>query len=457
MELKEYIRIVRDQWRVVLATVLIVVSGTAVATILQTPRFTAQTELFFSLSGGESVTDMAQGGFFATAQMESYARVAKSPLVLTPVADGLRYPGGVVELGRNTKATTPPQTVLMTISVTDTDPLLAARAANAIGAQTIKAIGDLNSEQKSTVRVNAKTVAEAQVPSTPSEPNALRNIAAALAAGLLLGWGLAFLRNLLDSRVRTPEDAARVTTTLPSLGTVPTVNTGGVVMIDSPRSVTAENYRRLATNLRFITADSDRGSVLVTSSVQGEGKSTTAVNMAVALAEAGLTVLLIDADLRAPQLANMLGLENVVGLTTVLSGQASVTEVLQPSEVARMDVLASGQLPPNPSGLLGSRRMQELLDWAESRYDIIVVDSPPLLPVTDAAVLAPQVGNRVLVMGAGKVTRPQVHEALESLARVDSPASGYVLNRTQQQADGRAYEYGNRAPQSASEPASAEA
>lgn len=450
MELKEYFRILRDQWRVVLATVLIVVSGTAVVTILQTPKYTAQTDLFFSLTGGESVTDMAQGGFYATAQMESYARVAKSPLVLTPVADELKYPGGAVELGRNTEATTPPQTVLMNITVTDTDPLRAARAANAIGAETIKAMGDLNTGQQGPARVSAKTVAEAEVPSAPSEPNAERNIAAAIAAGLLLGWGLAFLRNMMDTRVRTPEDVARVTATLPSLGTVPTVNARGVVMLDAPRSVTAENYRRLATNLRFITADTDRGSVLVTSSVQGEGKSTTAVNMAIALAEAGLTVLLIDADLRSPQLASMLGLENVAGLTTVLSGQASVTEVLQPSEVTRLDVLASGQLPPNPSGLLGSRRMQELLDWAESRYDVTIVDSPPLLPVTDAAVLAPQVGNRVLVMGAGKVTRPQVQEALESLARVESPASGYVLNRTQQQVAGGAYQYGKPAPESAS-------
>src|SRR5699024_10732223 len=120
----------------------------------------------------------------------------------------------------------------------------------------------------------------------------------------------------------------RITATVPSLGTVPIATTGEVTMVEAPRSVTAETYRRLATNLRFITADSGRGSALVTSSVQGEGKSTTAVNMAVAVAEAGSTVLLIDADLRAPQIAALLGLEGSAGLTTVLSGQATVDEVL---------------------------------------------------------------------------------------------------------------------------------
>lgn len=450
MELKEYSRILRDQWRVVLATMLIVVSGTAVATILQTPRYTAETQLYFSLVGSESVTDVAQGGFFATAQMESYAQVSMSPRVLKPVADELQYPGGVDELAANTKATVRTQTVLMDIAVTDEDPVRAARAANAIGAQTITAVGELNSEDEDRIRVSAETVAEAGVPGAPSEPNALRNIAAAIVAGLLLGWGLAFLRTMLDVRVRTREDIARVTAALPSLATVPAVTTEGVVMLDAPRSVAAENYRRLATNLRFITADSGRGSVLVTSSVQGEGKSTTAVNMAVAVAEAGLSVLLVDADLRSPQIATMLGLENAAGLTTVLSGQASASEVLQRSGVPGLDVLASGQLPPNPSGLLGSPRMQELLESAESRYDVTIVDSPPLLPVTDAAVLAPQVGNRVLVMGAGKVTRPQVQQALDSLERVESPASGYVLNRTPHRATGGAYEYGQREPESAS-------
>jgi len=441
VEFKEYFRILREQWLIVVAVMCVVISGAAVLTLLQTPKYTASTDLFFRVAGGESVSDVAQGGYFSVAQMESYARVVRSPLVIDPVADQLGYPGGGAALLDDTTAETPPQQVVMTISVTHEDPLLAARAANSVGEATIAAVAVLNMDHQSQVRVKASTLAAAEVPQRPSEPVALRNLLAAAAAGLLLGWGAAFIRTMLDNKIRTTEDVKRLGGTLATLGVLPEVEGPQLEMLTDPTGIAAEAYRRLATNLRFVTVDNARNTVLVTSSVQSEGKSTIASNLAIALADSGENVLLVDADLRRPTVASVFALEGAAGLTTVLSGQARIDEVLQVSPVSQLTLLAAGTLPPNPSTLVGSTRMEALLAWAEQRFDVVLIDSPPLLPVTDAAVLAPQVGSVMLVVGSGIVTKPELTEAIAALDRVDTTPAGYVLNRAKQNLGSRAYKY----------------
>ncbi|MDO5683371.1 MAG: polysaccharide biosynthesis tyrosine autokinase [Propionibacteriaceae bacterium] len=442
MEFKEYVRILRQQWLVVVAMMCVVISGAAVMTLMQTPRYTASTELFFRVAGGESVSDVAQGGYFSTAQLESYARVAKSRLVMDPVADRLGYPGGGEALMADTTTEAPPQLVVMVISVTNPDPVMAARAANAVGEATIARVEELSNDSRSPVRVKASPLATAEVPAKPSEPNAMRNLLAAAAAGLLLGWGAAFIRTLADNKVRSTEDVKRISDGLPTLGVISEGEGPQLEMLAAPSDPMAEAYRRVATNLRFVTVDSTHNSVLVTSSVQSEGKSTIASNLAIALADSGESVLLIDADLRRPTIASVFALEGAVGLTTVLGGQAEVEDVLQVSPVPQLTLLAAGTLPPNPSALVGSLRMEALLDWAERNYDVVVIDSPPLLPVTDAAVLAPKCGGVVLVVSAGEVTKAELAESIAALERVDTTASGYVLNRAKANLSARAYTYG---------------
>jgi capsular exopolysaccharide synthesis family protein len=161
----------------------------------------------------------------------------------------------------------------------------------------------------------------------------------------------------------------------------------------------------------------------------GEGKSTVAVNLAVALAETGSRVLLVDADLRRPSVARVLGIEGAAGLTTVLLGQADIDDVVQPWGTSGLHVLPSGALPPNPTELLGSLPMRRLLEQARARYDHVVVDSAPLLPVADSAVLAGLVDGTLLLANATKVRRHQLAESLQNLARVEAPVLGVVLNQ----------------------------
>lgn len=208
-----------------------------------------------------------------------------------------------------------------------------------------------------------------------------------------------------------------------------------------PHSPRAEAYRRLRTNLQFLKMEGQANSIVITSSIEGEGKTTTAINIASTLADAGESVLLIDADLRRPKVAGYLSLENAAGLTTVLIGRAGLTDVVQPYGRGNFHVLTAGNTPPNPAELLGSTAMERLLAEAAARYDVVLIDAPPLLPVTDAAVLSRFVGGSLVVVGSREVRRPQLAAALATLKAVDARILGLVLNKIRRDDEDR-YSYG---------------
>jgi receptor protein-tyrosine kinase len=203
-----------------------------------------------------------------------------------------------------------------------------------------------------------------------------------------------------------------------------------------------EAFRVLRTNMEFLDVDATSKAFVVTSSVPGEGKSTTATNAALAFAVAGRNVLLVDADLRRPQVAKLLGLVDNVGLTTVLAGQASVDDALQVHAESGLSVLASGAVPPNPAELLQSRAMQDLLDLLRDRFAVIVIDAPPLLPVTDAALLASEADGAVIVVRHGQTTKEQLRGAVDRLAGVDAQMLGVVFNMIPERGAGYGYGYG---------------
>lgn len=195
-------------------------------------------------------------------------------------------------------------------------------------------------------------------------------------------------------------------------------------------SIRTERYRQLRTHLQFMNVDGGMRSMLVTSSIPGEGKSTTVANLAIVLAESGVRTLLIDADLRRPRLANILGLEGSVGLTTVLSGRVDLHDVVQTVPVgAGLDVLTSGMIPPNPSEMLGSEKMERLLAAASGEYEVVLLDSPPLVSVSDPAGLATLVSGVLLVAsGDGRLHKDQFKRSLEQLRLVRAKLFGLVLN-----------------------------
>src|SRR5215203_3911507 len=291
--------------------------------------------------------------------------------------------------------------------------------------------------------VRVTPVASAQIPDEASSPHVFRNLALGLALGLFLGFGLAVLRHVLDTKVKSAEDVRRLTE-IPILGVVPVdleVPRHPVILRSEPHSASSESVRRLRTNLQFVDVVDRAKSVVISSSIGDEGKSTIAINLAVAFADTGARVILVDSDLRRPSIAQYLGIEGNVGLTTVLIGRADVQDVVQPFGPGTLDVLPTGQIPPNPSELLGSPAMAGLLDRLTATYDMVLLDSPPLLPVTDAAVLSKLAGGVLLVVGADRLHRAQLQETLVSLETAGADLFGIVLNKTNRK-DQATYTYG---------------
>ena len=282
--------------------------------------------------------------------------------------------------------------------------------------------------------VNVLTVIEeAPLPTGPVGPQGLLRVALAAAIGLALAVAAAFLIEYLDDTLKSSEDleAATGLTTLGAISRFPGESPADMLItVDQPKSQVSEAYRSLRTSLRFSALDRPLRTLLLTSPDALEGKSTMAANLAVAMAQDGKSVVLIDADLRRPMQHKIFQLPNRQGLThALLDGAQALDAYLQDPAVPRLRVLTSGPLPPNPSELLGSQSMRRLIERLRSQADVLVFDTPPVLPVTDAAVLAAQVDGVLVVAEAGQTRRTAARRAVEKLRTVGAPLLGAALNR----------------------------
>ena len=253
---------------------------------------------------------------------------------------------------------------------------------------------------------------------------------ALLFAGLIVGLAAAILRSRLDTSVRTSDDLTRVTG-MPTLGVIASDRDAAgrpLLLHANPRSDRAEAFRQLRTNLRFVDVDRRPRSIVIASALPGEGKTTTAANLAITLAEAGLRVVLVNADLRRPGLGLYMGIEESVGLTSVLIGSAELADAVQELGNGLLRVLPSGPLPPNPSELLGSIGMRQVIQGLERDNDIVLLDSPPLLTVTDASVLSATAGGVIVVVRSGKTKLGELKQALAGLQTVGAHILGGVVN-----------------------------
>lgn len=425
-------RVMRRNWLVVVAFTLIgLIAGGAVA-LLTKPTYTAETELFVAIQNSGSVQELQQGNSFSQARVQSYVRTIDSPVVLQPAIDSLGLDSTAEELATRVSATTEANTVLISISVSDSSSVQAAAIAQAVVSSLVKTVDTLERPKtgNGTSPVSLSIIKPAKAPVAPSAPNTRLDLLVGLILGLAAGASVAVLKSSFDNRVRGESDLRRVTDA-PLLGAIafnqdaarsPLLSQTGQ---HSPR---AEAYRQLRTNLQFANVTGHAKTVLVTSSLPGEGKSTTATNLAIALAQAGHSVCLVDADLRRPMISEYLGLGEGAGLTTALVGAADIDDLLQPWGDDNLFVLTSGQIPPNPSELLGSLEMKALIVRLEKVFDWIIIDAPPLLPVTDAAVLSQHVGGVVLVVGTQKLRSNDLEKSMNALSLVGSEILGIVLN-----------------------------
>ncbi len=274
----------------------------------------------------------------------------------------------------------------------------------------------------------------AEVPKAPISPRVLLNVLLGGLLGLLFGGAVTLVKDRLDDTIKTPEDA-ETSVGLPALGVIRKMSGERgrneiyrLVALLQPRSSATESYRTLRANIEFAAVDDPIKTLLVTSSVPGEGKSVTAANLAIVFAQTGRRVLLMDADLRRPGLQRLFDRPNTHGLTTLLRGEDDHHAFAQATEQENLWILTTGPLPPNPAELLGSRRMGAIMDGLKSGYDLIILDSPPIQSVADAAILSSFMDATVLVIGGGKGHRATVQMGRESLERAGARVIGVVLN-----------------------------
>jgi capsular exopolysaccharide synthesis family protein len=335
------------------------------------------------------------------------------------------------DLAKRITASAPLDTSIIEITVLDTDPVRAANIANATSQSLTAVVQQIETPtaEGAVSPVKLTRAQEATVPSIPVSPNVPLNIALGALIGLALGVGLAVLRETLDTRIRNERDVESVTDAAILGGIVfdPKAQDRPLIVHVDPRSPRAESFRTLRTNLQFLDVGRTDRSFVITSSIESEGKSTTGANLAIALADSGASVLLVDADLRRPKLADYMGIDGTVGLTDLLVGRADMKDIIQPWGKAKLFVLPAGHVPPNPSELLGSARMSYFVAEFNKAFDVVIFDAPPLLPVTDAAILAKSVGGAILVVAAGRTQKGQLKGALAALDNVGATVSGLVL------------------------------
>ncbi|HPU13634.1 MAG TPA: polysaccharide biosynthesis tyrosine autokinase [Aeromicrobium sp.] len=441
MELNDYLRILRNHWLGVVVIVLACVSLAGLYNLTQPQVFAANAKGFVSAGGSSSEPALSSvSDSLAKSRAKSYIDLATSRATAQTVINDLGLNESPASLIGRISAEQPADTVSIDITARAPSPREAQELADAwVSAlqEQVEKIENPDGKNESPIRI--VPVEAAARPTAPVSPNVTRNLAIGLGAGVLLGFAYALVRSQLDRRIRSTS-AVEKEFGVSVVGTIPKApvlkhGTGEpaqlAVVSGNSRGQdqsAAEAFRKLRTNLQFMSVDDPPRVIVVTSPKPSDGKSTVTANLAAAIAASGSPVILIDGDLRRPTVATSFGLVEGAGLTDVLIGRVGIDEVLQPhAELPGLSVLAAGGIPPNPSELLGSQTMGRLLTELSERA-IVLVDAPPLLPVTDGAVLTAMADGAFVVISAGRTLDTELAASLEYLGNVNGQVLGIVFN-----------------------------
>jgi len=427
MDLRGYVGALRKSWVLIIVLTLLGAALGFGAYLLQTPKY-ASTMTFYIATPVNPNENAQAAGQFAQNRVASYVQLLQSDRLSEAAATEARLPAA--DVVHKISASTQAGTVLVTATVTDTSPDRAQQIARGVAVAFPNLVDVLDNSGRQADVVQVNLTSGPTLTTHPVAPDLKLYLAVGAVSGLLVSILLALVRALLDQSVRSPELAASLlgAPTIGDIGYDTNAKRAPLLVGDAARSARAEDFRRLRTSLKFVDAVERTGILLVTSSTTQEGKSLTAANLAISLAEDGQEVLLVDADLRRPSVAPLLGLHPEAGLTSVLVDQLRVEEAIQEWGPHGLHVLTSGPLPPNPAELLGGDRMAELAKELRASYDKVVIDSPPVLPVADAAVLSSLADGVLFVVPYGRTSRSSIRLAGQSLASVRARILGGVLN-----------------------------
>jgi len=432
LTVQEFAKILRARWKLICGTIAIVVLAAVGYSLLAIPQYQASVRLFVSTPSDGTNTQTYDGGLFAERRVLSYTELLTGDIAAQRTIDKLGLDMTPKELRENIEATVPAETVLIDVTVTDSSPTRARDIANTLADEFVVMAAGLETPELGQPP-NARVVVQqrAELPTSPVSSKSKRLLAIAAVMGALLGVVIAVIRDRMDDSVKS-SDALETATGVGLLADVPfdeQRRTKPLVLFDSDRSAFANAFRELRINLRFLQIAEGPRVLLVTSAVPAEGKTMTAVNLSLALAEAGHDVVIVDGDLRRPGVAASFGLAGGTGFSDVLGGAASLRESLQATGFAHLTALASGAAPGNPTELLESRAAKDALGELGSQFDYVIVDTPSLL-VKDAAILAASAQGVLIVARSGKTRRKQLADAVHTLTRAGAPLLGSVLTMT---------------------------
>lgn len=433
MSLLDFAKTLRRYWILIVGLTLIgAVLGYTISS-LNPERYRSTSSVLVTAAAGNTASELVQGSTYIEKLVASYALLAKSQLVLDPVIDELHLDVSARQLAGSVDATSTLNTVVIDISGSAASPEGARDLVDAVTTHLVNAVRDISprdGDGEPTVKMT--TIESASLPSAPFEPNKRLWAVIGGLGGFVLGLAFALARRLFADTVTTDHDITKIAD-VPVIGEIPEARRGTnpvQAVLTDPMSTNAEAVRALAANLSFIGVDGGLRTLVVTSGSASESKSTTAAALALTLAENGARVLLIDADLRSPSIADLTGLDGAVGLTTTLIGERTLEESVQNWGYPGLDVLTSGVRAPNPVQLLRSNAMERLVRRAASSYDAVIVDSAPVLHVTDAVWLG-HMGDGVLVTCySGKTRVSALERTFDTLTDANVAVVGMILTRT---------------------------
>ena len=430
MTLHQYLLILRKRWQTLFFTTLACLLVAMSLTLAAEKVYSATATAFVSLASGSQTPDsLYQNSQFALSRVQSYPEVVHNPDVLQSVVDDLQLDMTIGQLDAMVSATNPVDTVLIQVTAKDSSPAQAQAIANDLTKQLGVKIEQLEeSTSNGLAPVKVSVAVPAKLSAAPISPRPLLNIALGLLVGLALGAVLSVLREQFDTTLKSGRELAEISGLSP-LGSIrfsPAYRSHPLVTTQADSSG-LEDFRTLRTTLQFVNVDSPPRQIVVSSAIASEGKSTVACNLAITLAQTDVRVCLVEGDLRRSKLNALLGINGSLGLSDVVASHFALDDVLVEWNHGQLTVLPAGTAPPDPGKLLGSRAMQDLLAELRKRFDYIIIDTPPLLPVSDGVLLGSVSDGVILVARQRHVRRDQVRNAVEILEAAGVTMLGSVV------------------------------